>query len=91
MLPVVAGVRETHRQILIYSVVLLGVTLAFFPLGRMGAIYLVSAAALGGWFVRLAVDLWRSGSNQAALRLFKYSIVYLAALFVAMAVDAVTL
>jgi protoheme IX farnesyltransferase len=91
MLPVVAGVRETHRQILIYSVVLLGVTLAFFPIGRMGAIYLVAAAGLGGWFVRLAVDLWRTGDNGAAMRLFKYSIVYLAALFVAMAIDAVVL
>jgi heme o synthase len=91
MLPVVAGVKETHRQILIYSIVLLGVTLVMAPVGRMGAIYLVAATGLGGWFVRLSVDLWRTGSNQAAWRLFKYSIVYLAALFVAMAIDAVVL
>ena len=91
MLPVVAGVRETRRQILLYSLVLVAATLAFAPIGRMGAIYLASAAVLGAAFVWRAVGLWRSGTLKAAMGLFKYSISYLALLFAAMAVDAAVL
>jgi len=91
MLPVVAGVRETRRQILLYSLVLVGATLAFAPIGRMGSIYLVAATGLGAAFVWRAAVLWRSGTMKAAMGLFKYSISYLALLFAAMAVDAVVL
>ena len=91
MLPVVAGVRATQRQILLYSVVLVAATLAFAPIGRMGAIYLVAAAALGAGFMWRAVTLWRSGTMKAAMGLFKFSISYLALLFAAMAVDAIVL
>jgi heme o synthase len=91
MLPVVAGVRATRRQILLYSLVLVATTLAFAPIGRMGAIYLVAAAALGAVFVWRAAALWRSGTMRAAMGLFKFSIVYLALLFASMALDALVL
>ncbi|HVL91620.1 MAG TPA: heme o synthase [Actinomycetota bacterium] len=89
MLPVVAGRRETLKQILLYTVVLVAVTLALTPIGDMGMVYLAAAAALGAWFIRGAAILWRRDTNQAAWSLFKLSINYLALLFVAMAVDSV--
>ena len=87
MLPVVAGMRATHRQILLYSLLLFAATLAFAPIGRMGAVYLASALTLGGAFVWHAVRLWRSGTIRAAMSLFRFSILYLALLFGSMALD----
>jgi len=87
MLPVVAGMRATQKQILLYSLVLFGVTLAFAPIGRMGLVYLTSAVALGSLFVWHAARLWRSGSMRAAMSMFRFSIIYLALLFGAMAID----
>jgi protoheme IX farnesyltransferase len=87
MLPVVSGEGETRRQILIYTVVLTLSTLLLVPVGRMGLVYGVSAAVLGGLFVALAVRLWRQRTPTAAMRVFGYSIVYLAVLFTAMVVD----
>jgi protoheme IX farnesyltransferase len=88
MLPVIASVRDTTRQIVLYSVLLFAVTLLFASVAHMGAIYVVSAIALGAYFVVEAVRLWRDPSNAAAMRLFKYSITYLTLLFAAVAVDA---
>ncbi|MEX0660018.1 MAG: heme o synthase [Egibacteraceae bacterium] len=88
MLPVVAGVAETARQILLYSIVLVTVTLMFGPIGGMGTIYFVAAVVLGGVFIGYAVALVRDHSEQVAMRLFRYSITYLGLLFTAMAVDA---
>jgi protoheme IX farnesyltransferase len=87
MLPVVAGMKATTRQILLYSLILFAATIAFAPIGRMGVIYLGSAAVLGGLFVWHAALLLRSGSMRAAMSLFRFSIIYLALLFGAMAVD----
>jgi protoheme IX farnesyltransferase len=87
MLPVVAGVRETARQIMLYSVALVAVTLLLWPAARMGAVYVVTAIALGGFFVRQAVRLWRDVTPERAIRLFSYSITYLGLLFAAIAVD----
>jgi heme o synthase len=91
MLPVVRGERETARTIVLYSFVLVGVTLL--PvLGRtLGPVYLVSAAALGLVFVGLALALQRQTTPARARRLFSYSLAYLALLFVAMAIDPVVL
>jgi heme o synthase len=89
MLPVVRGVSETARQILLYTILLVAVTLIFGPVGRMGLLYLVSALVLGGVFIAHAVRLVRDNSDRTAMRLFRYSITYLGLLFVAMAVDAV--
>ena len=89
MLPVVRGDRETARQIVLYSVVLVGITVLPFALREAGLVYLVSALALGGAFLGLAVALQRDTSRRRAGLLFHYSLLYLALLFVAMAVDAV--
>ncbi|MGH8902766.1 MAG: heme o synthase [Egibacteraceae bacterium] len=91
MLPVVHGVHQTARLILLYSVLLVAVSLLFGPVGGMGALYLVTAVALGGIFVAYAVRLLRDPCEQLAMRLFHYSITYLGLLFVAMAADAILL
>jgi protoheme IX farnesyltransferase len=89
MLPVVRGPEETRRQILLYSLVLFGTTLVLVPVGHMGAVYLTTAVILGGLFLYRALVLWRGSSPGEAMRLFRFSIVYLALLFAAVAVDAV--
>ena len=89
MLPVVKGDDETRRQIFLYSLVLFGTTLLLAPTAGLGPIYLATAVVLGGVFVYRALVLWRSASADRSWRLFTYSIVYLAALFGAVALDAV--
>jgi protoheme IX farnesyltransferase len=88
MLPVVKGAEETRRSILRYSLVLFATSLLLIPIGSLGSVYGATAVVLGGWFVWRALRLWRSPSPAEPLRLFRYSIVYLAALFAAVAVDA---
>jgi protoheme IX farnesyltransferase len=87
MLPVVASFDETARKIVAYTVVLWAVSLAFWPLGHMGVIYLAAALALGGMFTGKAVQLARSHRPDRAMRLFTFSITYITLLFAAMAVD----
>ncbi len=87
MLPVVRGERETARQIVVYSVVLLGVTLLPWAAGGAGPAYVVTALALGGAFVWLAERLRRETTPRRAALLFHYSLLYLALLFVALALD----
>jgi protoheme IX farnesyltransferase len=89
MLPVVRGARETSTQILYYTVLLVAVTLLLYPAGRMGALYLVAAVALGGAFIWRALELRRDLDGRRAIRLFSFSNTYLALLFLAMALDAV--
>ncbi len=89
MLPVVRGARDTAHQILLYSVMMVAVTLMFGLLGGMGLLYLVAAVALGATFLVLAEQLRRDSSPERAMRLFRFSISYLGLLFIAMAVDAV--
>jgi heme o synthase len=89
MLPVTRGERETARQIMRYTVVLVAVTLAPVAFGTFGIVYGVSAALLGAAFLWFAVELQRSLERAAAVRLFHFSLLYLALLFVAMAVDVV--
>jgi protoheme IX farnesyltransferase len=89
MLPVVKGEAETRRQILLYSVFLMALTLALFVLGIMGYLYLVGAALLGGGLVYYAVRLWREHSKKWARTLFWYSNMYLAAIFALMVLDRV--
>ena len=85
MLPVVRGDRETARQILLYSIVLVAFTIA---VGYwLGLVYTVAAIVLGATFVVLAALLRRDLSRVRALALFHYSLVYLALLFVAAAID----
>ena len=87
MLPVVRGEDETRRQIVLYSILLVALTLVLSPFGLMGPLY--SALVLGGLFIADAVRLWREADRAAARRLYLYSILYLFALFSAMAVDRV--
>ena len=90
MLPAVATFRRTAREILLYSVVLVGVSLVLAVVAPLGVLYVVSASALGVVFVALAVRLLRQQTARSAMQLFSYSITYLTLLFVLMAVDVVT-
>ena len=87
MLPVVRGERETARQIVLYSLVLLGVTLLPWAAGGAGPIYVAAALALGGVFLWLAERLRRDTTPRRAALLFHYSLLYLALLFAALALD----
>ena len=89
MLPVVKGEAETRRQILLYSLLLLAITLVLFVMGAMGYFYLAGAVILGGGLVYLAIRLWRDQSKKWARRLFWYSNMYLAAIFAIMVLDRV--
>jgi protoheme IX farnesyltransferase len=91
MLPVVRGPEETRKQILLYSLVLFGTSLLLVPVASMGVIYTSAAVLLGGWFVWRALRVWRAISPAESMRLFRFSIVYLALLFAAVALDAVLL
>jgi heme o synthase len=90
MLPVVKGEDETRRQIFLYSLVLFGTTMLLYPIGNMGPIYLSTAIVLGGGFVYRALRLWREPGSDRAWGVFTYSIVYLAALFGAVTLDALS-
>jgi protoheme IX farnesyltransferase len=89
MLPVVAGEGETTKQMLIYSLGMVAITLVLVPLQAMGWIYFVGAVGLGAWFMWLAWQLNRRHTPQAALKLYVYSLLYLFALFGMMMVDRV--
>jgi protoheme IX farnesyltransferase len=88
MMPVVRGERETRRQILLYSLLLYAITQLPFCAGGFGVPYLAASVALGGVFIAFAVQLYRRADRSAALRLYLYSLLYLALLFGAMVVDA---
>ena len=94
MLPVVRGIAETSRQIGLYTILLVALTIVFAVVARMGLIYAVAAAVLGALFLWRAWVLWRQGtapeaSTAQAIRLYRYSITYLTILFAAVAVDTV--
>jgi heme o synthase len=87
MLPVGRGEAETRRQILLYSVLLYAVTQLPFCAGGFGAIYLAASMLLGLGFIAFAVRLYRRADRRSALRLYLYSLAYLALLFSAMVAD----
>jgi heme o synthase len=89
MLPVVRGERETARQIVLYSIALVGVTLLPWAWGGAGPAYVVCALALGAVFVGMAEKLRRDTTPRRAMLLFHYSLLYLALIFAALAVDSV--
>lgn len=91
MLPVEAGVPATHRQILLYSLVLVPVTLLLPLTGEVGWLYTAAAAFGGLWFVALAFRLWRSPEAISPVRIYTFSLGYLAAIFLAMALDVALL
>ena len=87
MLPVTHGERFTRLHVLLYTVLLSAVCLLPYASGMSGAIYLVSALALNGIFVRYAVRLWLAYSDRLARRMFRFSIIHLACLFAALLID----
>jgi heme o synthase len=87
MLPVVAGDEETKRQIVLYSVQMVALTVLPTPLGMLGLPYLAMALALGAVFLYYALRLRRLGTTASAWGLYKYSLLYLALLFLAMVLD----
>ena len=87
MLPAVVGREETGRQILLHTVALVAASLLLPASGATGAVYLAAALALGGLFIFYSLRLLRDTSAKAASTLFRYSIIYLALLFVAIAAD----
>ena len=96
MLPVVKGIPETTRQIGLYTILMVAISLVLFAVARMGPIYLVAAVLLGALFLRQAWLLWRRGASEeestaGAIRLYKYSISYLTLLFAAIALDTLVL
>ncbi len=87
MLPVTAGAAATRRQILLYSGVLALVSLLPTLIGTAGWLYLAAALLLSGIFLRDAWRLYARPSDRSAMRLFKFSILYLFALFSAILAD----
>jgi protoheme IX farnesyltransferase len=92
MLPVVRGIPETTRQIALYTILMVAISIVLWPVARMGIVYLSAAVILGAIFLHQAYALWRRGSSEeestaGAIRLYKYSISYLTLLFAAVAVD----
>jgi heme o synthase len=87
MLPAVSSLRTTALRIVGYTVLLWGLTLLFSPVAGMGALYLVAAVGLGGWYLWLALRLLRTPTPELAMRMFTWSITYVTLLFGAMAVD----
>jgi protoheme IX farnesyltransferase len=87
MMPVVRGERETRRQIVLYTLLLYAVSQLPFCAGAFGMVYLLASMALGLAFVTGAVVLYRRADRRTALRLYLFSLAYLALLFGAMVAD----
>ncbi len=91
MMPVVRGHDETRKQIFIYTVLLVPLTIAFYVIDFTGLIFLISGLALAGIFLQKAWKLLKDKSRESARDVFFYSIFYLALLFVALLIDHVLL
>ena len=87
MLPVTHGPEFTRLQILLYTILLMIVTLLPYLTGMSGLIYLVSAVLLGLGFIYYAVLMMRKKDNKTAMKTFVYSIVYITLLFAALLID----
>jgi heme o synthase len=87
MLPVTHGRRFTQLHVLLYTLILVAASLMPFAYGMSGWLYLAAAAVLDGVFIAYAVRIYVDYSDALARRTFRYSIVYLAALFAALLVD----
>jgi protoheme IX farnesyltransferase len=87
MLPVVRGEQETRRQIVLYAILLWAVTQLPFCAGGLGTLYLVSSLVLGGLLIGGALVLYRRADRRSALRLYLFSLLYLALLFGSMVLD----
>jgi protoheme IX farnesyltransferase len=88
MLPVTAGPEYTRFQVLRYSVMLVVVSLLLGPVAELSYIYYATALVTGGFFIALAYQLVRKPEVTPPLRLYKYSLLYLALVFISMGIDA---
>jgi protoheme IX farnesyltransferase len=88
MLPVIRGEKETRWQILLYTIELVGLTLLLPLFGLGGSVYFVSALALGAFLLQAAWKVWKQEGNKVAWKMYRYSSMYLAFIFVALMVDA---
>ena len=87
MMPVVKGIEYTKIQIVLYSILLMVVSLLLFATGYFGYVYLIGAAILGGIFIQKSWKLKQSAGADNSMSLFLYSIVYLTLIFLLMIVD----
>ena len=87
MMPVISGVGETKNQILIYSLILAPLGMMPYFIGMSSAYYGVASSMLGLIFLRHAITLWRSDDLEPAMPLFRFSLVYLSMLFLALMLD----
>ena len=89
MLPAVASLEETASRIILYTVILVALSVVFAPVAGMGGLYLVSALVLGAVFGAFALAVRRDPGERTAMRLFTYSITYITLLFGAITLDVV--
>jgi len=87
MLPVTHGKAYTQLQVLLYTLILIGVSLMPYAIRMSGELYLAAACVLGAWFLAHALRIRFAYSDQVAQKAFRFSIVYLAALFAALLLD----
>ena len=87
MLPVIRGEVETRWQIFLYTVELVALTLLLPLFGLGGAVYLTGAGLLGDWLLAAAWKVWKQGGNKLAWKMYRYSSMYLAFLFVVLMID----
>jgi protoheme IX farnesyltransferase len=87
MMPSVVPMKQTVRQMFVYTVLLTVTTLILGPVANLGLTYMISAVILGLGFIASTVDLGRHPSASRAMRVFGFSITYVTVLFTAMAVD----
>ncbi len=87
MLPVTHGEEFTRQHILLYTIILFAVALMPFGHGMSGLIYLIASVGLNIGFMVYAIALYRRYSDELAKRTFRFSIIYLMALFAALLVD----
>jgi protoheme IX farnesyltransferase len=89
MPPVVRGELETRKQIFIYTIELIAVTLLLPILNLAGIFYLVASLVLGGALIYAAWAVWKQGGNKVAWRMYKWSSTYLVFIFLAIMIDSV--
>ena len=87
MLPVTHGVEYTNLHILLYTIVLIVVSVLPYVIGMSNLIYLIAALGLGAGFLYWAIAMMRGKNPRAPIETFRYSILYLAVLFMALLVD----
>jgi len=88
MLPVVQGDKATRRQIWLYTLLLVAISLLMPILHLAGTIFLFSALGLGIWLIATARRVYKGEGNKTAWKMYRYSSMYLMFIFLALVVDA---